>query len=227
MKIKSLGSVTPCSNGHTGHMDFNARATNKNVKDVRVHLTCKHDGLFCIVPSVSVPYMIPTLDECQEDGVDLRFAITPLNAEPGKSYECELHYYWKYCDDKKDAVEHHKVETVTVPVHASDSAYFAIGIAKTLQEKSEKFYTDMMDKGQDAQNQQWAVFGGSKLDPARVAVNETSFNWAMSLVELGSRIYRTQVEAVNKSVSAAAANADADDPNGPADDDAGDGDPRP
>jgi len=199
-------------------MDFNARAMERSVRNVRVHLTCKHDDLFSIVPSASVPYIIPVLDESHEDGVDLRFAITPLKAEPGKSYECELHYYWKYCDEKKGAPEHHEIETVTVPVHASDSAYFAIGIAKELQRKSETFYLDMIEKGREAQNQQWALFGGTKLDPARVAVNETSFNWAMSLVELGSRIYRTQVEAVNRSDSAAAANADADDSSGPADD---------
>jgi hypothetical protein len=225
MKIKQLGSVTDVSSCQTGQVDFNAVAVDENVKDVRVHLTCKHDHLFNIVPNSSMPYTISALDVGDERGQDLPFTITPLNAEPGKTYEFELHYSWKNCGDKK-GTEYRDVKRIRVPVYASDSTYFAIGMAKALQEKSEKFYMEMKDKGLEAQNNRWALFGGHDIDPGRVAVSEQSFNWAMSLVELGSRIYRTQVETVKKSDQAAAAAADSDpaDRNQPADGAGGDGD---
>ena len=178
MKITLLGFATHVSSGQTGHYDIKAHAPDGDVRDVRVYLTCKHDQLFNIIPCASVPYIIPKLLQKNEVGENLCFAITALSAEPGKSYDCELHYHWRNCNDK-DGEEHHRFETVSVPVHASDSAYFAIGIAKELQKKSESFYLEMVSNGKAAQDGQWALAGGADLDPARVAVSETSFNWAM------------------------------------------------
>lgn len=203
MNVTPLGLVDGLAIGRTGHVEF-LISEDRQARNIVVYLTCPNPELFAIVPGPDLPYHIPKLGNFPRSHTTvpkektLTFAVTPLKAEPGKSYECQLHFSWSHGSSSQPKEENGSL-TVTLPVYANDSTYFAIGVAKTIQEKSEQFYVDMVAKGRESQQQRWALFS-SDLDPGRVVVNEQSFNWAMSIMELGSRIYRSQVEAVKRNI---------------------------
>ena len=108
------------------------------------------------------------------------FAVKPVDAEAGKTFKADAKVSWTGGDETASA---------EVFVEARPEVYAAIGAAETLRAQLLDFYDNAKLKGREVHEQ--TALPESKGDPASRALQATSFQWALQMVEMGTKMFRT------------------------------------
>jgi hypothetical protein len=108
------------------------------------------------------------------------FAVKPVDAEAGKTFKADAKVQWTGGDDSASA---------EIFVEARPEVYAAIGAAETLRAQLLDFYDNAKQKGREVHEQ--TALPESKGDPSARALQATSFQWALQMVEMGTKMFRT------------------------------------
>ena len=136
-----------------------------------------------VAPLALIPdsgYAVATADQ----GVALArlFAVKPVAAEAGKTYAVQVQLAWKGGTLGK---------SVQVPVEARPEVYAAIGAVEHLRRTLLGAYESFKQVGKTVhQNTTLPDSGG---EPARQALHPETFQWALSMVEMGTKLFRESV----------------------------------
>jgi len=113
------------------------------------------------------------------DTVIRSFAIKPVDAEAGKTFQANAKVTWTGGNE---------TATAEIFVEARPEVYAAIGAAETVRAQLLDFYNNAKQKGREVHEQ--TALPESKGDPTSRALQPTSFQWALQMVEMGTKLFR-------------------------------------
>jgi hypothetical protein len=118
------------------------------------------------------------------DGASARrtFAIKPVDAEAGKTYRAEGSATWG------GGEQHNRLP---VKVEARPEVYAVIGAASRAREFLLDQYRECVEAGRKASNTALPTTHG---DPGSMLLDERTFQWALGLVEAGTRLAKEQAD---------------------------------
>lgn len=108
------------------------------------------------------------------------FAIKPVDAEAGKTYQVDATVTFVGGNENASA---------NVFVEARPEVYAAIGIADTVRAQVLELYNNAKQKGRDAH--EGTSLPETRGDPTARALQPTSFQWALQMIELGTKMFRS------------------------------------
>lgn len=111
--------------------------------------------------------------------VSRSFAISPVDAEAGKTFGAQATVSWTAGSETADA---------EIFVEARPEVYAAIGAAETARTMLLSWYEDAKEKGREIH--QDTALPESKGDPTQRVLQPSSFAWAMQMVELGVKMFK-------------------------------------
>ena len=126
-------------------------------------------------------YSLPAADK----GVTVTrvFAIKPVGAEVGKTYVAEIRVSAKGTTTAATSFE--------VPVEARPEVYAALGAVEHLRRTLLGAYESFKQVGKTVH--QGTVLPDTGGEPATQALHPETFQWALSVVEMGTRLFREKV----------------------------------
>lgn len=107
------------------------------------------------------------------------FAIKPIDAEAGKTYQADAQVTSSGAPENASA---------DVFVEARPEVYAAIGVAETVRAQVLDFYNNAKQKGRDAHES--TALPETRGDPTARALQPSSFQWALQMIELGTKMFR-------------------------------------
>jgi hypothetical protein len=116
-------------------------------------------------------------------GTTRTFCVRPVHAEVGRTYYLELALTPPQGTPS--------VLPLQVKVDARPEVYAMLGAIDGLRSRLLSGYDNLVAAGRDVHEQHGTVLpGGRPIEPARVALHHSSFNFAMQAIELGLRVLR-------------------------------------
>jgi hypothetical protein len=122
-------------------------------------------------------YVIATV--AAGDSVAKSFAVKSVDAEAGKTYQATARAALAAGDE---------TASVEIFVEARPEVYAAIGAAETLRAQLLDLYNNAKQKGREIHED--TALPETKGDPASRALQPTSFQWALQMVEVGTKLFR-------------------------------------
>jgi hypothetical protein len=111
--------------------------------------------------------------------VSKSFAVKSVDAEAGKTFQANA---------QVSLVSGDETASAEIFVEARPEVYAAIGAAETLRAQLLDFYNNAKQKGREIHED--TALPESKGDPAARALQATSFQWALQMVEAGTKLFR-------------------------------------
>jgi len=108
------------------------------------------------------------------------FAVKPVDAESGKTYQANAKVEFSGGGPE--------TATAEIFVEARPEVYAAIGAAETLRAQFLELYNNAKQKGREIHED--TALPDTKGDPTSRALQPTSFQWALQMVELGTKVFR-------------------------------------
>lgn len=116
-------------------------------------------------------------------GTTRTFCVRPVHAEVGRTY------YLEVALTPRDGTA--SVLRLSVKVDARPEVYAMLGALEGVRTRLLDGYDNLIASGKQVHEQHGTVLpGGRQVEPARVALNHSSFNFAMQALELGLRVLR-------------------------------------
>ena len=189
-------AIAPVNNG-TGELTVvfrsGAREPLRHVK-IECYIQGDEEGnrLMSVIPPRTLGYVEPEL-RAEYPPRSYPFTLKPIRAETGKTYRAVVQV--SHVNGDGDRVLYEE-DAIDVRLEPRPEIYFAIGIADTVREKGLSFYREMIEAGKVAHDRTDTVLPdfGTNDEPIKTMMGEETFRWAMSMVELGSRIYNSQAK---------------------------------
>ena len=201
--------TTPVVDGQAGVMSVTIENTDSfALKKLKVGVQPSGNNapgtLFQFIPSPQQrrwSYRLKILDA--GESATLPFAVIPIDAETGRTYEVEVAARWQAYDEDTRSFVPQVPTPVRLKIHleARPEVYLAIGAADVLRRTLLQTYEALTQSGRDSHSKARTTLPSTPSDPARTAFGENSFDWAMSMVELGSRLYRNQARSQRRTRS--------------------------
>ena len=107
------------------------------------------------------------------------FAVKPVDAEAGKTYQATATVAFDGGQEEAHA---------DVFVEARPEVYAAVGAAEALRAQLLEFYNNAKEHGRAVHEN--TALPETKGDPTSRALQPSSFQWAMQMVELGTKMFR-------------------------------------
>jgi hypothetical protein len=126
-------------------------------------------------------YVLPAVAKATT--VTRAFAIKPVAAEAGKTYVGEVQVTWKGGTPV--------AKTFSVPVEARPEVYAALGAVEHLRRTFLGAYESLKQVGKTVH--QGTTLPDSGGEPVAQALRPETFQWALSMVEMGTQIFRQNV----------------------------------
>jgi hypothetical protein len=111
--------------------------------------------------------------------VERVFAVKPIDAEAGKTYKADATVSFKGGTESASA---------ELFVEARPEVYAAIGAVETLRAQFLDLYNNAKEKGREVHEH--TALPETKGDPASRVLQPTSFQWALQMVEVGTKMFR-------------------------------------
>lgn len=113
------------------------------------------------------------------DTIVRSFAIKSIDAEAGKTYQANATVTFGGGNESANA---------EVFVEARPEVYAVLGLAETIRAQALEFYNNAKEKGREIHD--GTALPETKGDPTSRALQPTSFQWALNMVELGTKMFR-------------------------------------
>jgi hypothetical protein len=163
-----------------------------NLNDVIVDCAFPREGLMEVVPEPEVGCYYSTV-RAADPMVRSRFLVLPNEAETGRTYTGVVRVSHVDADGNRRI---HERQQFDIRLEPRPEIYFAIGVADTVRRLGLAVYTQMVNAGREAHERDETVLPdfANIEDPAKVLMGEETFSWAMSMIQLGTRIYNSQMK---------------------------------
>lgn len=189
-----IDSVTPVVQGREG--EIHVTATNEG--RMRVHrldiaVAASSPGL-SITPSVEHGGYVITTGLEPGEKICRPFLVRAVTADAGRSIRLTANA--KFVDEKTGIAGEDAVPRSTdIKIEARPEVYAALGAADAIRDGLKELYEKAKERGRENEGKYKShLAGGTPSEPLQVALGEEAFRWALSMVELGTRLYRVQAD---------------------------------
>ncbi len=160
---------------------------SSGVAETGVRITVDHGGAISSNAAGHLAYIPGSTDGGYEVGVVAAgatvvrsFGVKPVDAEAGKTYQINA---------SVSSAGGAESATAELFVEARPEVYAALGLAETVRAQALDFYTNAKQKGREVH--EGTALPETKGDPTSRSLQPTTFQWALQMVELGTKLFKT------------------------------------